>query len=74
LLPDAEAFPEAARWLPKLLQSIGDFTGQGDEFDDPVDALGNAHRLLTLKNQQTEDDSDNAWRPGVGRKPERADI
>jgi len=49
LLPDPDTFPEASRWLIPLLASVGDFTGTGDEDDDIVDAMGNAHRLLTSK-------------------------
>lgn len=57
LVPDPEEFSEVKRWLPAFLQSIDDFTGIGDEQDDDVDALGNAHKLLTAK-KGTEENED----------------
>jgi phage terminase large subunit-like protein len=68
LVPDPEEFPEAKRWLPAFLQSIDDFTGVGDEQDDDVDALGNAHRLLTSK-KGTEEQSTGSG--GHAGRPER---
>ena len=46
LIPDEDVFPEAKRWLPRYLESVLNFTGVGDEFDDPVDATGNAIEAL----------------------------
>lgn len=69
LVPDLEHFPEARRWLPAFLQSIDDFTGIGDEQDDDVDALGNAHKLLTAK-KGTETEHE-AGSGGYARRPER---
>ena len=46
LPPHAEA---AKRWLPAFLASVGNFTGQGDEQDDDVDALGNAHKCVMME-------------------------
>ncbi len=42
LVPDLDAFPAAASWLPDFLRVIENFTGLGKEVDDDVDALGNA--------------------------------
>ncbi len=49
LVPDPETFPEVNKWLLHFLGIVGDFTGAGSEKekDDDVDALGNAHHLLT---------------------------
>lgn len=47
LVPDPERFPEAERWLFTFLDVIRNFTGQGNEVDDDVDALGNAHAWLS---------------------------
>lgn len=46
LVPDTEQFPAATKWLFAFLGVVGDFTGSGNEVDDDVDALGNAHELL----------------------------
>jgi phage terminase large subunit-like protein len=68
LVPDPEEFPESKRWLTAFLQSIDDFTGVGDEQDDDVDALGNAHKLMTAKKGTAENDDATA---GSARRPER---
>lgn len=49
LLPDPAKFPEANRWLIGFLSNVADFRGEGDEIDDEIDALGNAHHVLTSK-------------------------
>jgi phage terminase large subunit-like protein len=49
LLPDPDKFPEANRWLVTFLSNVADFRGEGDEVDDEIDALGNAHFALTSK-------------------------
>ncbi|MEN6535489.1 MAG: hypothetical protein ABFD89_17630 [Bryobacteraceae bacterium] len=60
---------QARRWLPAFMASVGEFTGQGDEQDDDVDALGNAHKLLTSRKG---DDNDNGGRgAGTAERPER---
>lgn len=46
LVPDLEAFPEAAIWLDPFLDVLANFTGLGKELDDDVDALGNAIAAL----------------------------
>jgi hypothetical protein len=69
LVPDPEEFPEVKRWLPAFLQSIDDFTGVGDEQDDDVDALGNAHKLLTSKKGTQE--SEDSGSAGTARRPDR---
>ncbi len=57
----------AKRWLPAFLDSIENFTGIGDEQDDDVDALGNAHKLLTSPKGTNDNDSGAA----IGNRPER---
>jgi phage terminase large subunit-like protein len=47
LVPDPEVFPDAQKWLFAFLDIVGNFTGTGKEHDDDVDALGNAHALLS---------------------------
>jgi phage terminase large subunit-like protein len=69
LVPDPEHFPEAQRWLPAFLDCVANFTGIGDEQDDDVDALGNAHKLLTSRNGTQNDD--NSGSSGSARRPER---
>jgi hypothetical protein len=49
LVPDEEAFPECMDWLYLFLDCVSNFTGTGNEFDDPVDALGNAHAELDTR-------------------------
>lgn len=49
LVPDEEAFPECKEWLYPFLDCVSNFTGTGNEFDDPVDALGNAHAELDTR-------------------------
>lgn len=49
LLPDPEKFPEANKWLNIFLSNVADFRGEGDEVDDEIDAMGNAHHVLTSK-------------------------
>ncbi len=57
----------AKRWLPAFLDSIENFTGIGDEQDDDVDALGNAHKLLTSPKGTNDNDTGAA----IGNRPER---
>lgn len=59
----------ATRWLPAFLECVGNFTGLGKEQDDDVDALGNAHRLLTSK--KTSEDTDDSGTFGSARRPDR---
>jgi hypothetical protein len=49
LLPDPDKFPECNRWLVTFLSNVADFRGEGDEVDDEIDALANAHHVLTSK-------------------------
>ena len=46
LVPDTEFFPHAEEWLYAFLDIIQNFTGNGKETDDDVDALGNAFEAL----------------------------
>jgi len=46
LVPDPEVFPYP--WLNPFLDCVGNFTGNGKEQDDDVDALGNAHASFKL--------------------------
>ncbi len=46
LVPDPQAFPDAAKWLPEFLEVLSNFTGLGAERDDDVDGLGNAFEAL----------------------------
>jgi phage terminase large subunit-like protein len=69
LVPDPEVFPESKRWLPAFLQSVDDFTGIGDEQDDDVDALGNAHKLLTSK--KGTQDAEESGSAGTAKRPDR---
>lgn len=49
LMPDPEEFPEAwDEWGHAFMSVIQNFTGSGKEKDDDVDALGNAHKALTM--------------------------
>lgn len=49
LVPDPEVFPECEEWLYPFLDAVSNFTGVGNEFDDPVDALGNGHAELNTR-------------------------
>lgn len=46
LVPDTEHFPDAEEWIHAFLDTLANFTGHGNEIDDDVDALGNAHAAL----------------------------
>ena len=39
LVPNADVWPEAKKWLPKFLEELEKFTGKNDAEDDQVDAL-----------------------------------
>jgi len=54
LLPDPEVFPESSRWLLPFRDTLQNFSGIGDEADDDVDALGNAHALLSIKRRDID--------------------
>lgn len=51
LVPDPERFPECHAWLEAFLGVVGDFTGNGKEVDDDVDALGNAIALFGISSK-----------------------
>jgi phage terminase large subunit-like protein len=57
LVPDEDAFPESKAWLHRYLESVLNFTGVGDEFDDPVDATGNM--IEALKRAKVAESEDN---------------
>ena len=43
------SFPESESWLHPFLDVVANFTGNGKEIDDDVDALGNAFEALRTK-------------------------
>lgn len=47
LMPDLDEFPECAIWANEAIRVIMGFTGNNQEEDDIVDALGNAHYALS---------------------------
>jgi len=55
LLPDVEAFPEQESWVIPFLDIVRDFTGNGKEHDDDVDALGNGFDVLDYQSNRPVD-------------------
>ena len=46
-LPDPSVYPQHAAWVKALIKQALNFSGSGQEHDDLIDALGNAHASLT---------------------------
>lgn len=46
-LPDPAVYPEHAAWVKALIKQAQNFTGSGQEHDDLIDTIGNAHAGLT---------------------------
>ena len=47
LLPDPTVYPQHAKWVRELTDQCNAFTGRPGDSDDRVDALGNAHFILS---------------------------
>jgi predicted phage terminase large subunit-like protein len=68
LLPKDTAFPATAAWVPALIKQAHDFTGTGKEHDDMIDALGNAHAILTVG--RSASDTSPARKNAAGAQPQ----
>lgn len=62
-LPDPAVYPQHEAWVKALIKQAKNFTGSGQEHDDLIDALGNAHASLTRGRAIPSDTSVTKRRP-----------